>query len=109
MLVYLSLGPILWAIHLTLIYGTHTLVCARTIPGTLPLGFDTAPFVILLITVTTLAVLLGAVLLPSPNTRPFNGSLASPSFFRRVMVLLALLSAFGVGWAGLASMVVQSC
>lgn len=109
MLVYLTLGPILWAIHLTLIYGTHTLVCARTIPGTLPLGFDTAPFVILLVTVATLALLLGAMLVPSPNTRPFNGSPASPSFFRRVMVLLALLSAFGVGWAGVAAMVVPSC
>ena len=109
MLVYLAIGPILWAIHLTLIYGTHTLVCTRTVSRTLPFGFDTAPFVILLATGATFALLLGAVLLPSPNTRPFNGSPASPAFFRRVMVLLALLSAFGVGGAGAAAMVVQSC
>ena len=109
MLVYLSVGPILWALHLTVVYGTHTLVCARAISRTLPLGFDTAQFVILSATAVALVFMFSALLIPSRQTRPFQGPPSVPAFYPRVMALLVLLSAFGVVWAGVAALILRSC
>jgi hypothetical protein len=98
----LLFGPIVWALHFTLLYGTHTIVCARAATG------DAATITALAATVAALALLLAgafAVYRRSDATRDASAA----RFCRDVMLLLTLLSACGVAWAGATALFVAPC
>ncbi|MGE0233033.1 MAG: hypothetical protein AB7O39_16070 [Flavobacteriaceae bacterium] len=104
-LAFINAGPIIWAIHLTLIYGGHTLLCTplqmREIAG---------PYVLAVTAAALLA--LGAFLLrphfwasacglpPTTADRPQYDSLAR---------LLATLGVVAVAWAGATAFFLSAC
>jgi hypothetical protein len=102
-LLYLAFGPIVWAIHLTFVYGTHTIVCTR--PTSEAAG---ATLAVLAITAVALAAIFTGLAASATARRraPENGPLA---FSHRAAALLAWLSAFGVAWAGATSLVIEPC
>jgi hypothetical protein len=103
-LVYLTIGPILWALHLAVVYGLQPVLCRYSVEVNLA--------VVGIATVTALVVLLGAVARPKVLARLLHArapSQASRRFHRRVMRWAALLSAAGIIWAGAAALVVPAC
>jgi hypothetical protein len=95
-------GPIVWALHFTALYGTHTIVCAHATTG------DAATITALAATVAALALLLaGAVV--AYRRRTTQHANATTRFCRDVMLLLTLLSACGVAWAGATALFVAPC
>lgn len=104
-LLYLLLGPILWAGHLTAIYGTQSVLCAKA-------AADAVPAIIAVVTALALALIAVAVLAPSRTARLFAGSAWSEStqrFMRNAMVTLALLSAFGIAAQGAIALFIPTC
>ena len=91
-LLSLSFGPIVWAAHLTFIYGIHTLACTS------------ADVPVLAATVIGLVAI-------SISIAVQRGKRESPSlaFYRRTASWLAWLSAFGVASAGAAALIVAPC
>lgn len=106
---YLLLGPILWAAHFALIYGMQSSLCR--LAGTEHGNSAAAPVV----AVTTLLVLLllAAVLLaPGAASRILHAAPwpdATQRFCDRIMALLAVLSLFGVIWAGATAILLPAC
>ena len=104
-LVYLLLGPIAWAMHLMVVYGSHTLICARE-------GGSGASETILAATLIVLAMLAAAIAAPGAAQRALDQSDSNAvgyRFHRRVMRWLAFLSAVGVAWAGSTALIVGPC
>ena len=111
-LLYLLFGPIVWAIHLLIVYGAHTVLCAKGLGAVRMVGMNVPALVILLATTVALAVLLIALLAPyvgryrsrvSSQTRSFL------SFRDGVMRSLTVLSIVGIVWAGWVSLIVAPC
>jgi hypothetical protein len=105
-LFYLLFGPVVWAVHLTIIYGAHTLVCARA-PGVRVLGLDATVLIVIVTTVVALALLPLSVL--AWRVHPAAGISDGERFYPRLMTLLAVLSACGIVWAGAAALIVAPC
>ena len=109
-LLYLSLGPIVWAVHFAIVYGAHTLLCA--VGGSGGFGARAATLVVIIATVVALILLSLPMLAPTMMRRRRPGSTepaSLSSFAQGVMALLALLSALGVAWAGAAALIVAPC
>lgn len=106
-LIYLLAGPLTWGLHFTVIYGAQSTLCAV---GGAP---DRAVALVMAIaTITALALLAGIVARPDHVAAALGaGDWAPPVrlFQRRVMVLLAILSAFGIAGAGLAATFLPAC
>jgi hypothetical protein len=100
---YLTFGPIVWAIHLTLVYGTHTLVCTHTTSG----GAG-ATFAVLVVTVVALAAIFTALAASAAAQRRARED-GPVAFYHRAAAWLAWLSAFGVACAGATSLVIEPC
>jgi hypothetical protein len=101
----LTLGPIVWALHLAVVYGVHSFGCARDLFGTGLFGFDPARLIIALATVAALlAIAVGIAL-----TVPARSAEQEPGFERGVAIGLAGLSVFGVLAAGAAAILVAPC
>ena len=101
---YLLFGPIVWAIHLTVLYGAHTLVCVHGAAG------DTVAAIALAATVAAVALLLAAAFaFYRRRDSAHTGASAVTCFCRDVAMLLALVSAFGVAWAGATALIVAPC
>jgi hypothetical protein len=96
-------GPIVWAMHFTVLYGTHTIVCARATTG------DAATITALVATVAALALLLAEVFAAYRRRDAAHDASAVTRFCRDVMLLLTLLSACGVAWAGATALLVAPC
>lgn len=104
-LVYLMLGPILWGLHLTLIYGANTLICA--------LGGGAASSRAIVIAATILiAVPLGLMLLMQRRVgRLFgiaDGRAGRPTY-DAISRVAGVLSLAGILWAGTAAAVLSAC
>jgi hypothetical protein len=95
-------GPIVWALHFTVLYGTHTIVCARATTG------DAATITALAASVVAVALLLAGAFAVYRRRATQHAS-ATTRFCRDVMLLLALLSACGVAWAGATALLVAPC
>lgn len=108
-LFYILLGPIVWAIHLTVVYLGHTLLCALGVSsGALAPGVATLS--VLIVTVVALIALTIAVLAASSRGRALDDRGSEATFFRdRVMMALALLSGFGVAWEGASALIIDPC
>jgi hypothetical protein len=100
---YLTSGPIVWAIHLTLVYGTHTLVCTQT-----PSGGADATFAVLAVTARALVAIFVA-LAASAAAQRRAGHDSPLAFYHRATTWLAWLSAFGVACAGATALIVEPC
>lgn len=111
-LAFLFSAPVLWFAHLLTVYGLEIALCGeepadvRGDPGTW------IPLLVMALTLPALAALV--LLIVSPRLaarlvrlRP-DGSVQW-RFLLEAARLLALLSAFGVGWAGMASVLVEAC
>jgi hypothetical protein len=111
-LVALCSGPIVWAAHLAIVYGAHTLLCARGYAGQMLLGVPLAPAIVVVATVAALLSLAGVMLAPRLKSAPprRRADRDPPNSFEvRVMRLLALLSAIGVAWAGATAFIIAPC
>jgi hypothetical protein len=108
MLIYLALGPIIWALHLTLVYGAHTLLCARGIASGAQ-GPWVATAIVVVATVVALGLLVVATRRLWKNPRRRGPAAGALSFYDAVMLLLLLLSAVAVIWAGATSLIVSPC
>jgi len=104
------IGPLtIWALHFSVVYGAHHLVCAALAGNYVGFGMQTA------VSVATVAALLALLLLivkpdvvlrmKRDEAMPKNSRL----FLTDVMRLLALLSLFGVLWAGSAAFFFPAC
>jgi hypothetical protein len=96
-------GPIVWAMHFAVLYGTHTIVCARATTG------DAATTTALAATVAALALLLAGAVAAYRRRDARHDASAVARFCRDVMLLLTLLSACGVAWAGATALLVAPC
>ena len=91
-LVFILLGPIIWAAHLTLMYAAQSVLCARGLSGPVPL-------VVAGTTLIGCAALIVVMVAPSGTARMLNAAHwrePQGTFNARLAVLLAALSLFGV-------------
>lgn len=93
-------GPIVWAAHLFVIYGTHTIVCSQGVPG------RTAAIIIG--SATLVALVLLAVVSRIATAEAFGGD-QSARFMRNTMMWLAGLSALAIMWAGGTALFLPAC
>jgi hypothetical protein len=100
-LLYLTFGPIVWAIHLTFIYGTHTLACTGTTP-------EGATFAVLAVTAVALVAIFAA-LAASATVRRRAGPEGPLAFYHRAASWLTWLSVFGIACAGAATLIIEPC
>lgn len=103
-LLLLLAGPILWAVHLTIVYGVHTLACVGALQG-MPVDAGTFILVATGAILAILMLLLAVIWLRRPALFTHGDRL----FHSRVMVSLVLLSAFGIAWAGSAAFILPQC
>ncbi|MFC6487892.1 hypothetical protein [Nitratireductor sp. GCM10026969] len=105
MLAYLMLGPLVWGLHLLVVYGAHTLVCAL---GGAP---SVSTTILLAATAVAFVPLALAVLLQRRTGRLFG--IGDETDDRRVYDaisrILCLLSLFGIAWSGIAMVALSSC
>ncbi len=111
-LLYMLIGPVVWSAHLGVIYFGQSMLCAHGLAGRSVAGMGIIPFLILSATLISLALLLAAVVAPAAASRFARASGwfgQDVAFYRRVMVLLAILSAVGVVWAGATTLAIPDC
>ena len=101
----LTLGPLIWAAHLAVVYGVHSFGCARDLFGAGLFGLDQPQLII--VGATLFAVLgTGAGLPIRASAEPME---QEQRFERGVAFGLAVLSMFGVLAAGAAAIIVPAC
>jgi hypothetical protein len=110
-LLYLLAGPLLWAAHLTVIYGSQSSLCAFDIGETAAGNNSLATTVILVAT----AVCIGLVVAMTLRPQSIFGWLAlgevSPDrpFLVWAMRLLSALSVLAILYVGLAAIILPAC
>lgn len=104
------IGPLtIWALHFSAVYGAHHILCAMLTDSRI------GNLMLAAVSVATVAALLALLLLiVKPNVvlrmdEEMAISKNSLSFLTGVMRLLALLSLFGVLWAGSAAFFLPAC
>ena len=108
-LLSICFAAIVWAMHLTIVYGAVTLACARATPSAMLFGLNLPAFIVAVATLAALiAILAGSYFLTGKTSRSAELS-EEQRFERRVTQWLALLAAFGVFWAGAAALFVSPC
>lgn len=102
-------GPLIWALHFAVVYGVQHVACAT-------LGGNRADFWIqtsvIVATVVALLSLLLIIVKPDVVLRiDRNGGMSQNTqvLLLGIMRLLALLSFFGVLWAGVAAFFLPAC
>jgi hypothetical protein len=109
-LLYISLGPIVWGIHLTIVYGAHTLLYDKGITGSV-LGAKIPTLTVASLTVVALVMLVIAMIAPrmsQPAPTP-KAPVPYHAFAQSVMTLLASLSTLGVALAGVTALFLPPC
>ena len=101
---------IIWAAHLTLVYGAVTVACARAMTPTIMFGSSLPAFAVIVATVIALATIAAGSYFFAGRTGDRSDEIRDEKRFeQRVTQWLALLSAFGVFWAGAAAFFVSPC
>lgn len=105
MFAYLMAGPLLWGLHLLLVYCAHTLVCAL---GGRP-ALSTA--IVLAATAAAVVPLALAVAVQRRTGRLFGvgDDMADRRVYDSISRLLGVLSLAGIVWAGVAAAALSSC
>jgi hypothetical protein len=104
-LAYLLLGPLIWAVQLTLIYGGHTLLCVAESPPASPMA---------LVAGTTAAAFLATAVALFFRTALARGFGIGPDAAGRGTLvalarLLDLLSLFAIAWSGSTIALLEAC
>ncbi|GHA36075.1 hypothetical protein GCM10007989_35170 [Devosia pacifica] len=111
-LVFLMAGPILWAAHLTLIYGSQSALCGFAV-GTGPSGSNTlASASVIAGTVLVLGLLLALLIWPHPVYKTLSGAKMpgdQQPLMLFVMRFLNGLSILAVLYAGVAVQLLDAC
>jgi hypothetical protein len=111
-LVFILIGPIAWALHLSVLYFSQSMLCAHGAADTgIAFGIGLAPFIIGVATAGALLLVMSATLFPQRASRLLSAGWGGETgeFNMRVMGALALLSSIGVAWGGLAALILPSC
>lgn len=109
---YILIGPLAWALHLTVIYGSQSTLCTFVPPQ--PVIFDLGLVEIIVTIASVVTALAPALLLwrSAATKRVLNAPGAeSPdaSFHDALARLLGLLSIIGIVWAGLIVALLPPC
>jgi hypothetical protein len=111
-LVFLLGGFLVWAGHLTFLYGFHALVCARPNTGTETPGMNVVPLTIgaatLIAIGLNLAILLTAIRGRGPGIGGESDT-AIRQFWRYGTAVVAGFSLLAVAWSGFPVIVIRSC
>jgi hypothetical protein len=102
-----TFGAAVWALHLTFIYGFHTISCASEFAGTRLLGLELSMIVITGGTIVALLAIFIGIRRLSIGSHYTAAS--RHSFEKKVGYWLALLAAIGVFWAGAVALFVAPC
>ncbi|HET6628160.1 MAG TPA: hypothetical protein VFG91_00130 [Woeseiaceae bacterium] len=112
-LIYLLIGPLVWAGHLFLVYAPQSALCAFRITGFASIAPRLIEAVVVAVTVPAAVALLLAIGRPRQTARLFRaaGFLDGENgrFMVSVMRLLAALSFAGVLWAGATVLLLPAC
>jgi hypothetical protein len=106
-LVFLLIGPIIWAADLTIIYGAQSSLCAFR-------ALDQGSVGVLVVATTAVLILLDALVLLRPH-RFFRLLTSAPppaaqwDFLRGTMRLLAALSGLAMLYFGAAALLLPAC
>jgi hypothetical protein len=125
-ILYVMLGPIVWALDLAIVYGAHAALCAPGVLAEPPRDAGIAWWIVMAATVVS-SLVLGAAIpaisarrrrarnrpetspsideqsLPAPELSPDN------SILHALAELLAVLALIGVIWLGVAAFFVDPC
>lgn len=110
-LLFLVLGPVLWSIQFTAIYGAQSSLCAFRISWHLP-GLDVVSAVILVVTLFAAAGATYGMVTPLAMFRalvrrfPYG---ATDEFLITAMRLLCSLALVAIIWTGLTRLIVPAC
>lgn len=105
MFVYLAVGPLFWALHLTVVYMAHTAVCA--LAG--------SPLVATTLVIVATAVIILPLVLILFNQRRFgtflglDEVLSDHAIYEGISLFANILSLVGILWSGTAAVVLSSC
>lgn len=102
--VFVLLGPIVWALHLAVVYGMQ-ISCAAA--ASRPSIGETLALAVLGATAAALAFLAVAAWRSHAAARMLR--VRASRFLERVMRLLILLSVVGIAWVGTAALVLPAC
>lgn len=106
-LLYPLLGPIVWAVHLAIVYAGHAVSCAKNVSGE-PRAI--IPVAVALVTFVALTVLIAAVSTARFRLNRSRDRAPSSTLFRiDAMIALAILSGVGVVFAGASVLIIGPC
>ncbi|MBB2971395.1 hypothetical protein [Mesorhizobium sp. RMAD-H1] len=111
-ILYLLVGPIIWAGHLLLVYGPQSALCAFRITGMAAAEAWLISGLVMGVTVIAMAAIAVILWRPHRTARLFRFHTASDdnrSFAISVMRVLGVLSLFGVAWAGATTLLLDPC
>ena len=109
-LMSMCFAAIVWAAHLTLVYGTVTVACINAFSADIVPGLNLPALAVIGVTIVALAAIAaGSYWLNGKADGGDAGRLEERQFELRVTRWLALLAAFGVFWAGAAALFVSPC
>lgn len=111
-LIFILLGPIVWAVHLTLIYGSQSTLCAFNPGEDRSGGNDTIVAIILAATIACVAVV-GFSAVRASFVHALIARAAPPveqvGFIMTIMRVLAGLSILAMFYAGLSVFILPAC
>ncbi|WP_065753136.1 hypothetical protein [Bradyrhizobium paxllaeri] len=103
-LLRLFVGPVVWFLHLALLYGAEALICTPSVgSGRVMMWLGIAA------TVTALGILVFLAAVPAPRADGPPSQHRGAIFLHNTTRLLAFLSAIGVIWNALAVALVPVC
>ncbi len=108
-LLSICFAAIVWAAHLTVVYGTVTLACTRPTSTAVLFGLNLPAIIVVVATIAALAAILAGSYFLAGKAGRSAELREEQRFERRVTQWLALLAAFGVFWAGAAALFVSPC
>jgi hypothetical protein len=108
-LLSMCFAAIIWAAHLTFVYGAATIACIPETPAKI-FGMNAPAFFVLAFTVLALGAIVAGSLWPSRDAGNEATKMHEERQFElRVTRWIAALSAFGVLWGGAAAFFVSPC
>lgn len=111
--VFMLLGLIAWALHLTVIYSVQSTICAIAPPAARPpAGLNVVEIVILAATVLAAVVALLPVVAPNATSGLLRTRSAEPEelrFHQSVAAWIGVLSLMGILWGGATAIMLVPC
>lgn len=100
-------GPLVWALHLALVYGGQHLLCARGA------AHNTVLWLVIISSIVAVMLLVPLLVASAPVLQRLLGGDQRPEptqqFLLAIMRLLVLLSLAGIIWAGVAALLLPGC